>query len=170
MQMVPCTLYAFNHKIYTTVVENGIVSSSKAGAVPFYISIIQYSVTHSDWLFNDSFYYALIPQSPNSHTLRLNQPLLGIPWRFSGQDSALLLTGAGVQSCKPQSLAKNKKNQALQGGRKEEGSGWGTRVYLWQIHVDIWQNQYNVVKLKNLKKKRKKKPGKLIMNIYMSIN
>ena len=29
-----------------------------------------------------------------------------------------------------------------------EGSGWGTRVYLWQIHVDIWQNQYNIVKLK----------------------
>jgi len=37
----------------------------------------------------------------------------------------------------------------VQGGRKEEGSGWGTRVYLWQIHVDIWQNQYNIVKLKN---------------------
>ena len=31
----------------------------------------------------------------------------------------------------------------------EEGSGWGTYVYLWQIHVDIWQNQYNIVKLKN---------------------
>ena len=30
-----------------------------------------------------------------------------------------------------------------------EGSGWGTRVYLWWIHVDIWQNQYNIVKLKN---------------------
>ena len=29
------------------------------------------------------------------------------------------------------------------------GSGWGTRVYLWWIHVDIWQNQYNIVKLKN---------------------
>ena len=28
-------------------------------------------------------------------------------------------------------------------------SGWGTRVYLWWIHVDIWQNQYNIVKLKN---------------------
>ena len=25
-------------------------------------------------------------------------------------------------------------------GRREEGSGWGTRVYLWQIHFDIWQN------------------------------
>ena len=36
----------------------------------------------------------------------------------------------------------------VQGGRREEGSGWGTRVYLWSIHVDIWQNQYNIVKLK----------------------
>ena len=26
------------------------------------------------------------------------------------------------------------------------GSGWGTGVYLWQIHVDVWQNQYNIVK------------------------
>ena len=25
-------------------------------------------------------------------------------------------------------------------------SGWGTRVHLWQIHVDVWQNQYNIVK------------------------
>ena len=35
------------------------------------------------------------------------------------------------------------------GGRREEGSGWGTRVYLWWMHVDIWQNQYNIVRLKN---------------------
>ena len=28
------------------------------------------------------------------------------------------------------------------GGR----SGWGSRVYPWQIHVDVWQNQYNIVK------------------------
>ena len=26
------------------------------------------------------------------------------------------------------------------------GSGWGTRVYPWQIHVDVWQNQYNIIK------------------------
>ena len=38
------------------------------------------------------------------------------------------------------------------GGRTEEGSGWGTHVYLWQIHFDIWQNQYNIVKLKKKKK------------------
>ena len=26
------------------------------------------------------------------------------------------------------------------GGRRVEGSGWGTHVYLWRIHFDIWQN------------------------------
>jgi len=36
----------------------------------------------------------------------------------------------------------------VQGGRREESSGWGTRVYLWWIHVALWQNQYNIVKLK----------------------
>ena len=38
------------------------------------------------------------------------------------------------------------------GGRREEGTGWGTHVYLWRIHFDIWQNQYNIL---NLKKKKK---------------
>ena len=42
------------------------------------------------------------------------------------------------------------------GGRREEGSGWGTRIYLWRIHVDIWQNQYNIVKLNNKIKFKKK--------------
>ena len=41
------------------------------------------------------------------------------------------------------------------GGRREEGSGWGTHVYLWQIHFDIWQNQYNIVKLNKIKLKKK---------------
>ena len=43
------------------------------------------------------------------------------------------------------------------GGKKEEGSGWGTHVYLWRIHFDIWQNQYNIVKLKNKIKLKLKK-------------
>ena len=46
------------------------------------------------------------------------------------------------------------------GERREEGSGWGTRVYLWWIRVDIWQNQYNIVKLKNKIKKEKKQERK----------
>ena len=42
---------------------------------------------------------------------------------------------------------------------REEGGGFrmGTHVYLWQIHVDIWQNQYNIVKLNKIKLKKEKK-------------
>ena len=43
------------------------------------------------------------------------------------------------------------------GGRRKGGSGWGTRVYLWQIHFDVWQNQYNIVKFKNKIKLKKNK-------------
>ena len=49
------------------------------------------------------------------------------------------------------------------GGRREEGPGWGTRVYLWWIHVDIWQNQYNIVKLKNKIKFKKNKNKNLCL-------
>ena len=35
------------------------------------------------------------------------------------------------------------------GGRREEGSGRGTRVCLWRIHFDVQQKQYNIVKFKN---------------------
>ena len=41
------------------------------------------------------------------------------------------------------------------GGRREEGSGWGTHVYLWRIRFDVWQNQYNIVKFKNKIKVKK---------------
>ena len=41
------------------------------------------------------------------------------------------------------------------GGRREEGSGWGTQVYLWWIHFNIWQNQHNIVKFKNKIKLKK---------------
>ena len=36
------------------------------------------------------------------------------------------------------------------GGRWERDSGWGTCVHPWRMHVDVWQNQYNIV---NWKKK-----------------
>ena len=49
---------------------------------------------------------------------------------------------------------------SIWGGRREEGSGWGTHVYLWRIHFDIWQNQYNYVKFKNKIKLKKKKERK----------
>ena len=43
---------------------------------------------------------------------------------------------------------------------REERSGWGTRVYLWQIHVDMWQSQYNIVKFKKKKLNKKKQTKK----------
>ena len=52
------------------------------------------------------------------------------------------------------------------GGRREEGSGWGTHVYLWQIHFDIWQNQYNIVKLNKFKLKKKKKWQEYTEELY----
>ena len=43
--------------------------------------------------------------------------------------------------------------------RSEGGSGLGTHVHLWWIHVDVWQNKYNIVKEKkiiiNFKKEKK---------------
>ena len=47
----------------------------------------------------------------------------------------------------------------VRGGRREEGSGWGTHVYLWHIHVDIGQNQYNILKLNKIKLKKRKTRG-----------
>ena len=48
------------------------------------------------------------------------------------------------------------------GGRREEGSRLGTHVYLWRVHFDVWQNQYNIV---NLKKKRKIKNKKKLKTL-----
>ena len=41
------------------------------------------------------------------------------------------------------------------GGRREGDSGWRTHVHPWWSLVNVWQNQYNVVK----KKKKEKKVG-----------
>ena len=48
-------------------------------------------------------------------------------------------------------------------GREVGGvSGLGTRVHLWWIHVDAWQNECNIVISLQLKfKKKKKKERKL---------
>jgi len=32
----------------------------------------------------------------------------------------------------------------VRGGRWEKGTGWETHVHLWQVHADVWQNQYHM--------------------------
>ena len=36
------------------------------------------------------------------------------------------------------------------------GSGVGTYVHPWQIHVDVWQNKYSIVKQKKKERKKRK--------------
>ena len=67
--------------------------------------------------------------------------------RQSRFDARYWILGAG---------ALGRPRRMVWGGRREEGSGWGTYVYLWRIHFDIWQNQYNIVKFKNKIKLKKK--------------
>ena len=55
----------------------------------------------------------------------------------SGFDAGYKMLGAGALG-RPRGM--------VWGGSWEGGSGWGTRVHLWRIHVDVWQNQYNIVK------------------------
>ena len=47
------------------------------------------------------------------------------------------------------------------GGRWEGGSCLGTHVHLWRIHVNVWQNQYSIVKQNKVKIKIKKKISEL---------
>ena len=46
--------------------------------------------------------------------------------------------------------------EMIWGGRWEGGSGLGTHVHSWQIHVNVWQNQYSIVKQNKVKIKIKK--------------
>ena len=36
----------------------------------------------------------------------------------------------------------------------ERGSGLGTHIHPWRIHVDVWQNQYSIVKQNKVKFKK----------------
>jgi len=41
------------------------------------------------------------------------------------------------------------------GGRWEGGSGWGTHVHPWLIHVNVWQNPLQYCKVISLQLKKK---------------
>ena len=66
-------------------------------------------------------------------------------------DTGYRTLGAGAQG---------RSREMIWGGWWERGSGLGTHVHPWWIHVSVWQNQYssvkqNKVKTKILNRKRK---------------
>ena len=57
--------------------------------------------------------------------------------------------------------------------RWEEGSGLGTHVHRWLIHVNVWQNQYSIVKQNKVKIKqffKKKKTNKQFIHDRIRID
>ena len=56
-------------------------------------------------------------------------------------------------------------------GRWEGGSGWGTHVNPWLIHVNVWQNplQYCKVISLQLMKKKKSEPKSMVINNPVAI-
>ena len=52
-------------------------------------------------------------------------------------DTGYRMLGAG---------ARGGSREVIWGGRWEQGSGLGTHVHPWLIHVNVWQNQYSIVK------------------------
>ena len=60
------------------------------------------------------------------------------------------------------------KNIYQWGRRCEGGSGLGTHVHPWLIHVNVWQHQYSIVKQNKVKVKIKKNIYRLY-HIYYSV-
>ena len=56
------------------------------------------------------------------------------------------------------------------GGRWEGGSGLGIHIHLWLIHVNVWQNQYRIVKQNKVKIKIYLKKEKKIKKINQALN
>ena len=63
-------------------------------------------------------------------------------------DTGYRMLGAGVWG---------RSRETIWGGRWERGSGMGTHVHPWRIHVNVWQSQYSIVKQNKVKIKIKKK-------------
>ena len=66
----------------------------------------------------------------------------------SVSDTGYRMLGAGARGCS---------REMIWGGRWEWGSGLGTHVHPWPIHVNVWQNQHSIIKQNKVKIKIKKK-------------
>ena len=60
------------------------------------------------------------------------QSMFDTRYRMLGADAPVLVHGDDPEM--------------IWGGKWEGGSGLGTHVLPWRIHVNVWQNQYSIVK------------------------
>ena len=102
------------------------------------------SIMHRTWtgysfhIWYYTCFNAILPNHPAlSLSHRVQQTVLYICVSFAVSHTGVSLPSFGALGW-PRGM--------VQGGRREGGSGWRTRVYLWRIHVDVWQNQYNIEK------------------------
>ena len=59
----------------------------------------------------------------------------------------LILKSLSIQKKRENMYIKGRTSRGIVlGGMWVGGSGWGTCVHPWRIHVDVWQNQYNIAK------------------------
>ena len=81
------------------------------------------------------------PSAPGPSIL---YPASNLDWRFISY-MILYMFQCHSPKSSPLSLPQSPTGMVW-GGRWEGGSGWGARVQPWRIHIDVWQNQYNIVK------------------------
>ena len=79
--------------------------------------------------------------------------------RQSMFDAGYRMLGAG---------ALGRSREMIWGGRWEGSSGLGTHVHPWRIHVNVWHNQYSIVKQNKVKIKIKKKSDSNQMGLYQT--
>ena len=66
---------------------------------------------------------------------KVNNPIKDLKRYFSKEDIQIAMRHRMLGAS-----ALGRPRGRVWGGRREESSGWGTHVYLWRIHFDIWQN------------------------------
>ena len=83
------------------------------------------SPSQINFFFLPTRFWCLYLKSTNTFSLRHWRMILSKKSRFDARYWMLRASALG----RPRGM--------VWGGRREEGSGWGTHVYLWQIHFDI---------------------------------
>ena len=79
-------------------------------------------------------------KSSSSTGVIINERMAKEMWETREREQEVGARGSETQNSYRNEYALGRPRGMVWGGRREEGSGWGTHVYLWWIHFDIWRN------------------------------